>query len=542
MTDDPSQSEHLPNATDASSGNKSTTADGAADPAEQPAQQPALNPEPAEDSGDAPPADQQDPPIVVKRKIKIGSQRSGDTAVQTMKARPQPMQTDVKSADEKGADEKSTDAKGGNKNETAAPAQAPEFKPPPPRLSSKLSPELQAEIDSAFGDISMEEVLAGSVPTVELEEGTRVKATVLSVHDDNVLVDLNQQHQGVISLKQLASPPEPGATLDAIVSGLDANEGLYELHVAGAAVDVALWEDLSEGIVVDVVVTGHNKGGLECEVNKLRGFIPASQVGLYRVDNLEEMVGQRFACVVTEVKPEKRNLVLSRRGVLERERAESKQKLLQELKVGQVRDGVVRRLQPFGAFVDLGGVDGLVHISQLSWDRINHPSEVLKEGQKIKVKINKINPDTGKIGLAYRETWENPWEKAAEKYKPKSTAQGSVTRLTDFGAFVKLEPGIEGLIHVSELAHHRVWRASDMLSEGQQVDVMVLSVDAGAQRISLSLKALQQPPARKDDDSKGDKQPQTEQSASAPHKSKRKSPLRGGVNRPTGGEDFGLRW
>jgi small subunit ribosomal protein S1 len=301
-------------------------------------------------------------------------------------------------------------------------------------------------------------------------------------------------------------------------------------------------------MTVDAVVTGHNKGGLECEVNKLRGFIPASQVALYHVKDLEELVGQRFPCIVTEVKPERRNLVLSRRAVLERERADAKQKLLEELQVGQTREGIVRRLQPFGAFVDLGGVDGLVHISQLSWDRIDHPSEVLQEGQKIKVKISKINPDTGKIGLAYRETWENPWEKVADKYKPKSTVPGTVTRLMDFGAFVKLEPGVEGLIHVSEIAHQRVWRPSDVLSEGQEVDVMVLAVDPAQQRISLSLKALQPRPQKKEDEqdrhdageSAGRQQPESTSAARSANKKQQK--LRGGTNRPSGGESFGLKW
>ncbi|MDH3719530.1 MAG: S1 RNA-binding domain-containing protein, partial [Planctomycetota bacterium] len=376
----------------------------------------------------------------------------------------------------------------------------------------------------------------------------RIKAKVLSVREDIVLVDLDRQHQGAIAVKQFETPPEPGAVVDAIVSQFSADEGIYELQVAGAAVDVSRWEELAEGMTVDAVVTGHNKGGLDCEVNKLRGFIPASQVALYHVKNLEELVGQRFACVVTEVKPERRNLVLSRRAVLERERADAKKKLLEELEVGQTREGIVRRLQPFGAFVDLGGVDGLVHISQLSWDRINHPSEVLQEGQKIKVKISKINPDTGKIGLAYRETWENPWEKVADKYKTKSTVPGTVTRLMDFGAFVKLEPGVEGLIHISEIAHQRVMRASDVLSEGQEVDVMVLAVDAAQQRISLSLKALQQRPQKKEDEqnrkdageSAGEQQPG---STSAARSTKKKQQnLRGGTNRPSDGESFGLKW
>ncbi|MGB6045232.1 MAG: S1 RNA-binding domain-containing protein [Pirellulales bacterium] len=554
MTDDPSQLEPSSNTVDTPPGENPIAADSDAQPAVQPAAQPAAQPVTDADAKPAvdPAAVESEnatgqvarpdtPPPAARRTIKIGSQRTADSSAATMKPRPPAIQSKLAAS---AANESATAEQGTSM--TVAPAampQLPEFTPPPPRLAARLSPELQAEIDSALGDLSMEEVLATSAPAVELEEGARVKVIVLSVRDDSVLADLNQQYQGFVSLKQFESPPEPGATLEVIVNRFDSDEGMYELHIAGAAVDVARWEELSEGIVVDAVVTGHNKGGLECEVNKLRGFIPASQVGLYRIDNLEEMVGQRFACVVTEVNPDKRNLVLSRRGVLERERTDAKQKLLQELKVGQTRDGVVRRLQPFGAFVDLGGVDGLVHISQLSWDRIDHPSEVLKEGQQIKVKINKINPETGKIGLAYRDTWENPWEKAAEKYQSKSTVQGTVTRLTDFGAFVKLEPGVEGLIHVSELAHHRVWRASDVLSEGQQVDVMVLSVDPDAQRISLSLKALQQPPAKKEDDSKGDDPSDTgQQSASSSTKPKRKTPLRGGVDRPSDGKNFGLQW
>ena len=152
------------------------------------------------------------------------------------------------------------------------------------------------------------------------------------------------------------------------------------------------WSEVSEGMIVEARVTGHNKGGLECEVNRLRGFIPASQISLYRVEDLAQFVGQKFACVITEANPDKGNLVLSRRAVLEREKAEAKTKLLAELEVGQVREGIVRSLQEFGAFVDLGGVDGLIHISQLSWDRIRHASEVLELGQKVKVKIQKIDP------------------------------------------------------------------------------------------------------------------------------------------------------
>ncbi|MEK6249007.1 MAG: S1 RNA-binding domain-containing protein, partial [Planctomycetales bacterium] len=252
--------------------------------------------------------------------------------------------------------------------------------------------------------------------------------------------------------------------------------------------------------------------------------------------------GQKFSCVVTEVNPDRRNLVLSRRAVLEREKAESKQKLIKELKIGEVREGIVTRIQPFGAFVDLGGIDGLLHISQLSWDRIKHPSEVVEEGQKIKVKIAKIATDTGKIGLAYRDTFENPWATVQDRYQSKLRVTGTVTRLMDFGAFVRLEAGIEGLIHVSELAHRRVFRASDVLSEGQEVDVMVLSVDPEAQRISLSLKALEARPEPAKGTGKSEADTDTPVPSPPLPKRKQSGDLKGGTNRPSGGDQFGLKW
>ena len=210
--------------------------------------------------------------------------------------------------------------------------------------------------------------------------------------------------------------------------------------------------------IVEVRVTGHNAGGLECEVNGIRGFIPISQVSPYRVEDLEQFLNEKFACVVTEANPDRRNLVLSRRAVLEREQAEHREKLLASLAVGQEHEGIVRNIRDFGAFVDLGGVDGLVHISKLSWDRVRHPSDVLEEGQRIKVKIESIDEVTGKIGLSYRDTIPHPWTEATKKFAPQMVVQGTVSKVMDFGAFVRLEAGVEGLVHISELAHHRVSR------------------------------------------------------------------------------------
>ena len=326
--------------------------------------------------------------------------------------------------------------------------------------------------------------------------------------------------------------------LEVAVSRFNPAEGLYELTLPGGAVAVGDWSEVSEGMVVDARVTGHNKGGLECEVSKLRGFIPASQVSMYRVEDMSQFVDQKFTCVVTEVNPEKRNLVLSRRAVLEREKAEAKEGLLASLEVGKSLEGTVRSLQSFGAFVDLGGVDGLVHISQLSWDRLKHADEVLEIGQKIKVKILKIDPQTGKIGLGFRDLSENPWEHVARDFPTRATAKGRVSRVTEFGAFVRLAPGVEGLVHISELSHKRVFRVTDVLTEGQEVEVLVMAVDPEQQRISLSLKALEAKaaPAAKEASE------ETAEPVVAVAPKKRKVPLQGGMGGPATGEKFGLKW
>jgi small subunit ribosomal protein S1 len=206
-----------------------------------------------------------------------------------------------------------------------------------------------------------------------------------------------------------------------------------------------------------------------------------------------------------------------------------------------MREGIVRSLKDFGAFVDLDGVDGLIHVSQLSWDRVNHPSEVVEIGQKVKVRVEKIDKDTGKISLSYREVGENPWEKAASKYYVGARVNGKVSRLMDFGAFVKLEPGVEGLVHVSEISYSRVWRPSDVLSEGQEVEVKVLSVDVEKQRISLSLKALMDRPVKAGKEQVADEDmPLPPDAPKVPRKTNQ--PLKGGIGGPSGGEKFGLNW
>ncbi|MGW8258283.1 MAG: 30S ribosomal protein S1, partial [Thermoguttaceae bacterium] len=343
---------------------------------------------------------------------------------------------------------------------------------PMPNIRDRLTSEMEAEFAMAFGDSSMEELLGadGASAAEQLETGTKCSARIVAVHKDDVFVDLGRREQGVISLQQFVEHPAVGGMIDVVVEKFSPEDGLYELRLPHSAVHVEDWSDLIEGALVEARITGNNNGGLECEVNHIRGFIPISQVSLYRVDDLGEYVGQSFFCVVNEADPQRRNLVLSRRAVLERERHEAREKLLESLRPGQIHDGVVRKLMDFGAFVDIGGVEGLLHVSQLAWGRVKHPSDVLSEGQKIRVRIDKVDQNTGKISLAYRDLLENPWDRAAEKYGPNSVVRGTVTKLMDFGAFVELEPGIEGLIHISQLSNKHVHRPGEVVSVGQDLD------------------------------------------------------------------------
>jgi predicted RNA-binding protein with RPS1 domain len=415
------------------------------------------------------------------------------------------------------------------------------------RDRTPLPTDLQDEVDDMLAGVSLDEMISDSSAPMnvpELEPDTRIRGRVAKIHRDDVFVDLGSRNQGVVPLHTFATAPEVGKVLEVIVRRFLAEEGLYEITAPGASVAVQDWSELSEGLVVDAVVTGHNKGGLEVEVNRIRGFIPASQVSNYRVEDFSDFVGQKFACVVTEANEDKRNLVLSRRAVLEREQVEAKAKLMAEIEPGQIREGVVRRITDFGAFVDIGGVDGLIHISQMSWDRIKHPSQVLTDGQKVKVRVDKVDSATGKIGLSYRDTFENPWTKAADKYPATSIVKGTVSRIMDFGAFVKLEPGIEGLVHISELSYKRVHRASDFVQEGQEVEAKVVSIDPDAQRISLSMRALQTRPETEAEKKAREEEEQNAADEANPPPPIKKSnkPLKGGLKSESDGAKFGLKW
>jgi predicted RNA-binding protein with RPS1 domain len=408
--------------------------------------------------------------------------------------------------------------------------------------------DLEAEIAAALGDLSLDDIAAAPAKNAgeRLENESRHRAQVAELHGDDVFFTLGGKEQGIASLRSFTSasgepvPPQVGDMVDVVVTGYNSEDNLYDLAIPGAAIVAGKWSDVAEGSLVEARVTGANTGGLECQVSGTRAFIPASQVALYRIENFGDYVGQKLVCVVTESNERRGNLVLSRRAVLEREKEESKKALLAELEPGQMREGVVRKIQDFGAFVDLGGIDGLVHVSQMSWERIKHPSELLAEGQKVRVRIEKIDHETGKIGLSLKNPEEHPWTGIEQRFPVGSTIRGLVSRIAQFGAFVKLAPGVEGLIHISELAHHKVFRVENVVKEGEEVECKVLSVDADAQRIGLSLKATIAKAVKENDKPKD--QPEAEEPPRELAVPKRRGPLKGGAGKSSGGEQFGLKW
>lgn len=425
----------------------------------------------------------------------------------------------------------------------SATAVAPREKVEIPARGTALDVDLEAEINDALsgvgslalGDIPAEGTAAApatigsdAAGDLELAPGAKVKGKVLSVHGDSVIVDLGTRASGVVPARHFAEGKLPvlGDVLDVVVEKYEPAEGLIELMPAKASVSKPAgdWNAVAEGQIVDCMVTKVNKGGLEVNVSSLRGFLPAGQVDIIFCSNLEQFVGQKLRVKVMEVNKQKKNLVVSRRSFLEIAVAELREEAWKTLEVGQKRMGKVKTLKDYGAFVDIGGVDGLVHVSEISWGRVAHPKDVLSEGQEVEVQILSIDSDKGKVALGMKQLQMSPWQGILERYPISSTVHGKVTKTTEFGAFVELEPGLEGMVHISELDHRRVHRVTDILQVGKEVEVKVLSIDPEKKRIALSIKALiarPDAPAKKSDE---DLAP----SAGAAYERKRKDPLKGG--------------
>jgi small subunit ribosomal protein S1 len=332
-------------------------------------------------------------------------------------------------------------------------------------------------------------------------EGDVVSGKVVRIDQDEVLVDIGYKSEGVIpsnelSIRKTVKPSEEvelGEEVDALVLTKEDQEGRLILSKKRARFEKA-WRRIEkaadsgepvEGTVIEVV-----KGGLILDLG-VRGFLPASLVDIRRVQNLDEFMGQKLECKVIELNRSRNNVVLSRRAVLEEERKEVREQILDRLQPGQVVEGKISNIVDFGAFVDLEGIDGLIHISELSWSHVNHPSEVVSIGDTVRVKVLDIDRDRQRISLGLKQTQEDPWQRVLNEYKEGDVVEGKVTKIVAFGAFVQILPGVEGLVHISELAQHHVESPAEVVRPGDELKVKVLEVDDARRRLSLSVKRVE---------------------------------------------------
>ncbi len=339
-----------------------------------------------------------------------------------------------------------------------------------------------------------------------------------------LFVDLGGKSEGAVPSEQFGDNPipEPGSMIEVFVDRYDPAEGLTKLNLKGAAVE-ADWESIRRGMIVEARVTKTVKGGVEVNVDGMRGFMPISQIDMERVEDGAEFIDQKVRVLVTEANPRQKNLVVSRRELLEREKAEQAEKTWNDLEEGQILKGKVRSIKEFGAFVDVGGVDGLIHVSDLSWVRGNKVEDIVRIGDEVEVKVLKIDRETRKVGLGLKQLAASPWDTIEQRLARGQTVQGKVTKLMDFGAFVELEPGIEGLIHISELSPNRVRRVRDIVQVDQEVEARILDIDTDSKRISLSIKQLPK-------DAPSTEEPEEDEGETlATPRPVRKVPLKGGL-------------
>jgi small subunit ribosomal protein S1 len=333
-----------------------------------------------------------------------------------------------------------------------------------------------------------------------INEGEVVSGKVVRVDKDEVLIDIGYKSEGVIPVSELsirrsvnpADEVQIGDEIDALVMTKEDADGRLILSKKRARFEMA-WKRIEgaaesgepvEGIVIEVV-----KGGLILDLG-VRGFLPASLVDIRRVQDLDEFMGQTLRCKVIELNRSRNNVVLSRRAVLEEERKEMRQAILDRLSPGDVVTGTISNIVDFGAFVDLEGIDGLIHISELSWSHVNHPSELLDIGQEVQVKVLDIDRERQRISLGLKQTQSDPWQQVIDTYDQGDVIEGRVTKVVTFGAFIEVVPGVEGLVHISELAQHHVENPREVVSQGETVKAKIIEMDPERRRLSLSLKRV----------------------------------------------------
>lgn len=344
---------------------------------------------------------------------------------------------------------------------------------------------LDREIADALDGVDLQSLDREETPDRASAGGEKLwKGVIAGVSADDIIVELGPRMQGVVSAREFEEPPKVGEVHRFVVRGRE--DDLWLLSMTEAK-ELAAWDDLQPGSHVRARVSGQNQGGLELKIGKHDAFMPLSQVSLDREFDAASLMGQTITCEVVEVDRSRRRCVLSRRRIEEGERSEAQKESLGKLHTGLVLSGKVTRIEPFGAFVDLGGgLEGLVHVSNIARSRVEDPNDVLEKGQEVQVKVLDIKEGGKRIGLGIKQLEPDPWDGVEDRYHSDAVVTGKVTRLTDFGAFVELEPGLEGLLHVSKMGPERVRRPGDVVKMGEEVSIRVESIDSAGRRLSLS--------------------------------------------------------
>jgi small subunit ribosomal protein S1 len=386
-------------------------------------------------------------------------------------------------------------------------------------MSEETKAEQNVQTENTQPEVSQEESMAN---VAVLKKGDTVKGTIIKVDDDQAIVDVGYKYDGVIPIRELSSVTV-GSAGESVQVGqevelkvLSINDNKERLELSKRVVDSEkAWEqlqaDMENKTILEAKVAEVVKGGLVVDVG-LRGFVPASMVERSFVEDFSDYKGRTLRLRVKEMDREKNKVILSQKDVLDEEFESKKKEVISQLSVGQELTGTVQRLTQFGAFVDIGGIDGLVHISEMAWHHVETPSEVVKEGDQVNVQILKLDPANERVSLSIKATQPGPWQQVMNKFNVGDIVTGTVKRLAQFGAFVEVAPGVEGLVHISQIAHRHIATPNEVLKEGQEVNVKILDLNVDEKRISLSIKETEEAPAaperapRPDKPSRGQKE------------------------------------